>query len=229
VARTAAARTTADRRAGLPDTVHDEFRVQVTAQSPGGVLNALKALEVNDDARRELPRLAITHEGDHVFMYADSLAAAEQACKVAQDAMARHDIAGEVRVLRWHPLEERWEDAAAPLPTTDTERQAEHARLEELETEESLHAGHAEWEVRVTLPTHHDARALAARLRDEGIPVNQRWRHLLVGANDEDDAAALAARLRTEAPPGSEILAQGNGLEYWQLLHPYAIFGGLAN
>jgi hypothetical protein len=209
--------------------VHDEFRVQVRAQAPGKVLDALKALQVADEAHRELPRLAITHEGEHVFLYADSAEAAEHAREVVAQAMAEHSIDGEVSVMRWHPLEERWEDASAPLAATEADRSAEHARLEELETEESRQAGHAEWEVRITLPTHHDARSFAERLRSEGIPTKQLWRHLLVGAGDEDDAAALAARLRLEAPAGSEITAEGNGLEYWQLLHPYAYLGGIAN
>jgi hypothetical protein len=209
--------------------VHDEFRVQVKAHSPGEVLDALKAVQVADDAGRELPRLAITHEGDHVFLYADSAAAATHAREVVRQAMAEHAIAGEATVMRWHPLEERWEDASAPLPASDSERATEHARLEQLETEESLQAHHAEWEVRITLPSHHDARSFAARLRSEGIPVKQLWRHLLVGANDEDDAAALATRLRAEAPAGSEIAAEGSGLEYWRMLHPYAYLGGIAN
>ena len=209
--------------------MHDEFRVQVRAQVPGEVVDALKTIQVADDAHRELPRLAITHEGDHVFLYADSADAAEHAREVVSQAMAEHAIDGEVNVTRWHPLEERWEDASAPLPATEADRSAEHARLEELETEESQEAGHAEWEVRITLPTHHDARSFAERLRGEGIPVKQLWRHILVGANDEDDAGALAARLRAEAPAGSEITAEGNGLEYWQLLHPYAYLGGIAN
>jgi hypothetical protein len=209
--------------------VHDEFRVQVRAQAPGKVVDALKAIEIADDAHHELPRLAITHEGDHVFLYADSAAAAEHAREVVAQAMAAHSIAGEVSVTRWHPLEERWEDASAPLPATEAERSAEHARLEALETEESQQAHHAEWEVRITLPTHHDARSFAERLRGEGIPTKQLWHHLLVGANDEDDAAALARRLRTEAPAGSEITAEGNGLEYWRMLHPYAYLGGIAN
>jgi hypothetical protein len=209
--------------------VHDEFRVQVRATAPGKVVDALKALQVADEAHSELPRLAITHEGDHVFLYADSAEAAEHAREVVAQAMAEHSIAGEASVKRWHPLEEHWEDAAAPLPATEADRAAEHARLEELETDESQQAGHAEWEVRITLPTHHDARSFSERLRSEGIPTKQLWRHLLVGANDEDDAAALATRLRTEAPAGSEITAEGNGLEYWQLLHPYAYLGGIAN
>lgn len=206
--------------------MHDEFRVQVRAQAPREVLDALK---VGDEDRSELPRLAVTHEGDHIFLYADSLEAAEHARAAVRDALARRDVAGDVQMLRWHPQEERWEDASVAIPASESEREAEHARLEELETEESLRLHEPEWEVYVTLATHHDARAFAERLRSEGIPVNQRWRHLLVGANDEDDAAALAKRLRVEAPPGSEIHAQGNGLEYWRMLHPYAYLGGIAN
>ena len=143
--------------------------------------------------------------------YADSQDAAERTRAVVQEAMTQHGITGELSVRRWHPLEERWEDASVPLPASESERAVEHARLEEEETEESRRAGFAEWEVRVTCRLPGCAR-FAERLRGEGIPVNQRWRHLLVGANDEDDAAALAERLRTEAPAGSEILTEGSGL-----------------
>ncbi len=205
--------------------MHDEFRVQVKAQAPGELIHALKDLQDGGPT----PRVAVTHEGDHVFLYADSLPAAEQAREVVRQALQEHGLAGEVSLTHWHPVEERWEDASVPLPATDAERAAEHTRLEQTETEESLQAGEPEWEVYVSLPTHHDARAFAERLRGEGIPTNQFWRHLLVGANDEDDAQALAERIRVEAPQGSEIHAQGNGLEYWRLLHPYAYLGGLAN
>jgi hypothetical protein len=205
--------------------MHDEFRVQVQTHSPGAVIHALKNLEDG----RALPRIAVTHEGEHVFLYADSLQAAEQAREVVRQALQEGGIAGEVLLSHWHPVEERWEDTSVPLPATEAERAAEHDRLEQTETAESLQGGEPEWEVYVTVPTHHDARAFAERLRGEGIPVNQRWRHLLVGANDEDDAQALAARIRVEAPQGSEIHAQGNGLEYWRMLHPYAYLGGLGN
>ena len=209
--------------------MHDEFRVQVRAKAPGEVIDALKTFQIAYDAGRELPRLAITHEGEHVFLYADSAEAAEHAREVVEG--------GDCRALDRRGVER---DALAPaggplggclgaVARTEADRSAEHGRLEALETEESQEAGHAEWEVRITLPTHHDARSFAERLRGEGIPVEQLWRHILVGANDEDDAAALAARLRTEAPAGSEITAEGNGLEYWQLLHPYSYLGGIAN
>jgi len=164
-----------------------------------------------------------------VFLYADSLDAAEHARAVAQQALQAGGVVGEVLMSRWHPLEDRWEDASLPLPATEPAREAEHARLEQLETEESLQTHEPEWEVYVTLPTHHDARELAERLRGEGIPTKQLWRHLLVGANDEDDAISLAGRIRAEAPAGSEIHPQGNGLEYWRALHPYAYLGGIAN
>jgi hypothetical protein len=209
--------------------MHDEFRVEVHASAAHELVKVLGALEHGHDARGALPRVAVTHDHDHVFLYADSRDAAERTGAVVQETMTGHGIAGELSVRRWHPLEERWEDASAPLPASEAERAVEHARLEEEETEESQRAGLAEWEVRVTLPTHQDARAFAERLRGEGIPVNQRWRHLLVGANDEDDAAALAERLRTEAPAGSEILTEGSGLPYWQLLHPFAYLGGMGN
>jgi hypothetical protein len=209
--------------------MHDEFRVKATVAKPHELLGALKALARDHDAQGTLPRSAVTHEGEHVFLYTDSLDAAERTREVVRDAMIQHEISGDVEVNRWHPVEECWEDASQPLPASESERAAEHARLEQHETQESDHAGFPEWEVRVTLPSHQDARAFAERLRAEGIPVNQRWRHLLVGANDEDDAAALAERLRGEAPAGSEIHSEGNGLPYWQMLHPYAFLGGLAN
>jgi hypothetical protein len=208
--------------------MHDEFRVQVHTKSTGAVIGALKDLE-SAASSSSSPRLAITREHEDVFLYADSLQAGEHARDVAGQALQERGVEGQVTLSRWHTLEERWEDASNPLPTTEAEREGEHARLEQLETEESEQLGEPEWEVYITVPTHHDARAFAEKLREEGIPVNQRWRHLLVGANDEDDAAALAKQLQAEAPAGSEVHAQGNGLLYWRMLHPYAYLGGMAN
>ncbi len=208
--------------------MHDEFRVQAHTKSTGALIDALKNLEP-PETPGSIPRLAVTHDHEHVFLYADSLPAAEHARDACEGALKERGIAGELTLSRWHPLEDRWEDVSEPLPATEVERKAEHSNLERLETEESQQLGEPEWEVYITVPTHHDARDFAERLRGEGIPVNQRWRHLLVGANDEDDAAVLAKRLQVEAPPGSEIHAQGNGLVYWRLLHPYAYLGGMAN
>ncbi|HUN77720.1 MAG TPA: hypothetical protein VMU32_02250 [Solirubrobacteraceae bacterium] len=207
--------------------MHDEFRVDVHTPHSERLLDALKHVE--KDAGSNLPRLAVTHSGDEVFLYADSQPAAEQGRAALQRALDAAKLDGKPSVTRWHPLEERWEDITKPLPSTDAERAAEHARLEEEETEESEHAGYPEWEVRVSLPSHHDARALAERLRGESIPVAQHWRYLLIGAEDEDDAAALAQRIRVEAPAGSEIHTEGSGRPYWEMLHPFAYLGGIGN
>lgn len=207
--------------------MHDEFRVDVHTPHPERLLDALKHVE--KESNGDLPRLAVTHSHDEVFLYADSQPAAEQGRAALQRALAAAGLDGTPSVTRWHPLEERWEDSAKPLPSTDAERAIEHQRLEEEETEESERAGYPEWEVRVSLPSHHDARALAERLGGEGIPVAQHWRHLLVGAEDEDNAAALAERIRSEAPTGSEIHTEGSGRPYWEMLHPFAYLGGIGN
>lgn len=207
----------------------DEFRVHAHTREARRLYAAIEALERGHDAQGRLPRAAVTHDPDDVFLYTDSHDNAQRIRAVVEEVAARESIEADVRADRWHPLEERWEDAEQPLPATEAERAAEHQRLEKEETAESIQAGHPEWEVRITLPTHHDARAFAERLGSEGIPVGRHWRHLLVGANDEDDAAALAERLRVEAPAGSEIHTEGSGLPYLQTMHPFAYLGGIAN
>jgi hypothetical protein len=209
--------------------MHDEFRLQVQVSKPKDLLKALKNVDLDAEAHRDLGRLAVTHEEDHVFLYAESSSAAERARAIVQQAMSERGIDGQLSLWRWHPVEERWEDAAVALPSGATAEAAERERRDEQEDAESLAGGYPQWEVRLTLPTHHDARAFAAQLESEGIPVRQRWRHIFVGANDEDEASALAERLRTEAPAGSEVIADGNGMLYWQEMHPLGAFGGIAN
>ncbi len=209
--------------------MHDEFRLRVQVQRPKDLLAALKDIELDEETHRELGRLAVTHEQDHVLMYADSLSAAQRARTIVEQAMSERSIQGQIELLRWHPVEERWEDATVALPTTDAAQGAERQLRDQTEDAESIAGGVPQWEVRVTLPTHHDARSFAKRLQSEGIPVNQNWRHLFIGANDEDEAAALAERVRSEAPAGSEVVADGNGMLIWQQMHPFGAFGGLAN
>jgi hypothetical protein len=207
--------------------MHDEFRLRVHTASPRQLVSALEEAKPSDAAAGSVGRLAVTHDQDDVFLYADSLFAAQDARAVVERILAERQLGGEVALSRWHHIEERWEDAAVPLPASEQEREAERARRDAMEDAASAAHGSPEWEVRMTLPTHHDARAFAERLRGEGIPVRQHWRHLFAGANNEDEAASLAERLRGEAPAGSEIVADGNGLLYWRELHPYAMFGGM--
>jgi hypothetical protein len=213
--------------------VHDEYRIHaaVAPERVHDLVRALEAIDPVDELRAELGRLAVTHDDGDIYVYSDSLAAARSARSELQEAMTREGIEGEAQVARWHPLEERWEDAAAPLPDTPGQVGAERERRDAEEDVESADYGHPEWEVRITLPDREQAHELADHLESEGIPVVRRWHHLLVGANDEDEARALAERLRSEAPLGARLEVEGSGRYYWDLLNappgPFAIFGAL--
>jgi hypothetical protein len=91
------------------------------------------------------------------------------------------------------------------MPDTAEQRAAEHQRLVDTETQDSLATGQAGWEVRVELPSHRQAVRLAERLEAEGRPVIRRWKYLLVGVNNEDDASALAEAIGQEIPAKASV------------------------
>ncbi|HEX3691974.1 MAG TPA: hypothetical protein VHU13_01415 [Solirubrobacteraceae bacterium] len=215
--------------------MHDEFRIEVEVprERAHELLDSLATVKRGTLGEAQAPKhVAVSHDGDHVFLYADSADDAVRARGALETILADLSIAAEPQSRRWHPEEERWEDASAPLPSTPQQHETEHERLEELESEESEHAGHVQWEVRVTLPSHHEARELAQRLQSEGYPLRRHWRHLQLGARDEDDANSLAARLRAEAPADSQIEVEGDAADAWAEVtapaQPFSIFGGLA-
>lgn len=205
----------------------DEYRVRVQLAEPRLLLKALHEAQVEESEREALGRVAATAEGEHVFLYADAQAGASTIRDAVQRVMDEHGIEGRLTLWRWHPLEERWEDASAPLPSTEQQIEVEHERRIETEDQETGESPYAEFEVRVSLPSHHDAHALAERLQSEGIPCKRYWRHLLIGAPDEDAAAELATRVRSEAPDGTEAQVEAVGQPIWESMHPYAVFGGL--
>ena len=135
------------------------------------VVRALHEQELTEEASRALGRPAISHDDDDVFIYTDTAESAEQARLALTRALADVGAEAHPSVSRWHHLEERWEDASAPMPETEAQREVEHERLIEEEDEESAADGSPDWEVRVTLPSHRDAREFAERLEAEGIPV----------------------------------------------------------
>jgi len=147
-----------------------------------------------------------------IFLYAGTEMAARDAERVARDVLAGQGIQAEFALHRWHPIEEEWEDPDVALPQTEAQRQAEHQRLEDAETAESLATGAAQWEARVEFPSRHEAVALADKLRSEGRTVIQRWKFLVIGANNEDDARALAEQIRREAPPDATVRAEAAGM-----------------
>jgi hypothetical protein len=184
--------------------VADDWRVTVTLHEQaqaGRALSSLHEHEAEDDLRRRLAhRVAVSADGPRIFLYAGTENAAREADRVVREVLAQHDLDASFSLDRWHPVEEEWESADVAMPQTAQEREAEHDRLEQEETRESVTTGHAGWEVRVELPSHRSAVRLAERLQAEGRPVVRRWKYLVLGANDSDDADALARLIRQEAP-----------------------------
>ncbi|HUL27155.1 MAG TPA: hypothetical protein VLW44_15470 [Streptosporangiaceae bacterium] len=194
----------------------NDWRVTISLTDPAQVEQARQAFsehEVEEDARRRLGRSIAVGAGDsQIFLYAGTENAARDAERVASDILARRGIQAGFALHRWHPIEEEWESPDVAMPRTEAERQAEHQRLEDAETAESLASGTAQWEARVEFPSHHEAVALASKLRAEGRTVVRRWRFLVVGANNEDDARDLAEQIRREAPADATVHAEHSGV-----------------
>jgi hypothetical protein len=195
--------------------VANDWRVTVTLHDEAHaerVLESVREHEVEDDVRHRLGgRVAVSADGPSIFLYAGGENAAREADRVVRELTAKHGLSADFALDRWHPVEEEWESADAAMPRTDAERAAEHERLEQDETRESLATGHAQFEVRVELPSHHAAVEFADRLKAEGRPVIRRWTLLVLGANDSDDANALAEAIKQEAPADAKIDVQELG------------------
>jgi hypothetical protein len=193
----------------------DDWRVTVTLQDEahvGRLLESVREHEVEDAVRRRLGhRVAVSAEGPSIFLYAGTENAAREADRVVRELTEQRGLAADFALDRWHPVEEGWENADATMPQTAEQRAAEHQRLEEDETRESLASGYAQWEVRIELPSRHAAVKLAERLRAEGRSVVRRWTLLVLGANDSDDASALALQIKKEAPADATVQVQEMG------------------
>ena len=186
------------------------IRIEVEEEHAGGLLDRIGA-ELDDEARelaRELERrrLAVSRDGDEIFVYASSRAEAERAHEVIEAQL--RSLGGRARastIEHWLDDEDRWDDE----PPGETWE------------EEQLDRGYAPWEVRVECASHRDARALAETIEAEGYTPVVRFHYLLVGAASKEDAQALAARLHGEVEAGGEVV--------WETTpgNPFAVFGGL--
>jgi len=213
--------------------VNDDWRLEVKPHEPAhaaSLVDHLEARELEHDLSTAFhDRVIVSRNGVHVFLYAGSRDQAEGARDLVLALAKRHGWNLDVDFKRWHPVAEDWEDPDKPLPDGPSAELVEHETLIAAERKETEERGHPEFEVRIDLPTRHDALRFAEQLRNEGLPVVHRWRFVLVGATDEDSAKALAERIRAEAPPGSRVSAEGT----WQAAYaerppnPFAVLGGL--
>jgi len=164
-----------------------------------------------DEAKRlaqelEGRRLAVSRDGNELFVYASTPAEAERARGILEAELADSGIEARTSAVeRWLHEEERW-TGEPPQETWE---------------EEELERGYAPWEVRVERDSHAEAGELADELEGEGYDVVRRWRYLIVGTASEEEAKELAKRVHGEVEPGGELV--------WEVTpqNPFAVFGGL--
>jgi hypothetical protein len=194
--------------------VADDWRIRIEVEEAhaGGLLDRLGA-DLDEEARelaRELEkrRLAVSRDGDEIFVYASSRAEAERAHSVIESQL--RSLGGAARATQiehWLDGEERWDDEPAG----------------ETWEEEELDRGYAPWEVRVQCASRDEAKSLADTLESEGYRPVRRFHYLFVGTASKEDADALATRLHGQAEPGGELV--------WETApqNPFAVFGGLGS
>jgi hypothetical protein len=211
----------------------DDWRVTATfsEHGVGRVIERLREHVVEREARDRLgSHVAVSTDGDHVFLYADTAKAAHEAENILRELVANEGLSAIVKLDRWHELAEEWEDATLPLPETAAERSVEHARREQDETDDSQRTGFAAWEVRVELASREDAVEFEDRLKSEGRATVRVAHFVFVGANNEDEAHELAKAIEQEAPQGSKVQTEPGGGTAWEAAGDwtFSIFGGLA-
>jgi hypothetical protein len=205
------------------------LRVQLAEGDHGlHLAESLHGAELKREAKERLGgRIVVSRDGPEVFLYADTEEAGREGERVVRAELEREGWDAEISLDRWHPVEERWEDAAESMPATDQERDAEHTELMAQEDREAKEAGYGEFEVRVDLPSWHAATELSRRLDEEKLPHIRRWSYVLLGAVNEDVAKDLAERMRKEAPSEAEISVEGAfaAAQSEQPLKAFAVFG----
>jgi hypothetical protein len=190
----------------------DDWRIRIELPDEEGAAGLLDKLglrrgdaeELADELREH--RLAVSRDGDTVFVYAASGMQAEQASRVVEQEL---DEAGfsPTRLVTEHWLREddRWDDEP---DGPDAE-------------EDLLERGYAPWEVRVECESLGEAHDLAEQLRSEGFDVSRTFTYVIVGTADRQQAVDLAKRIHGQVEPGGELVYEV------QPSNPFAVFGGL--
>lgn len=191
---------------------HDDWRVRIEFPDEGGAQDLLGRLGLRQSDADELAdelrehRLAVSRDGDTVFVYASTGMQAEQASRVVEQELNEEGLTPTRFVTeRWLREDERWDDEP---DTGDVE-------------EDLLRRGYAPWEVRVECESLAEADELAEQLRSEGFDVSRTFTYVIVGAADREQAVDLAKRVHGHVEPGGELVYEV------QPSNPFAVFGGL--
>ena len=190
----------------------DDWRIRIELPDEEGANGFLDRLHLRRDDAEELAdelrqhRLAVSRDGNTVFVYAATGMQAEQASRIVEQELQEAGVTPERFVSEhWLQDEERWDDEPAQ---PDVE-------------EDLLERGYAPWEVRVEADSVSEAHDLAEQLRGEGFDVSRTFKYLIVGAKDHPQALELARRLHGQVEPGGELVYEV------QPSNPFAVFGGL--
>jgi len=191
----------------------DDWRIRIEVEEEEHATGLLERLagELGSEARElaeELKerRLAVSRDGDTVFVYAATRGEAEQARAIVEAELGENWIEARTsQVERWLDEEDRWDDE----PPGETWE------------EEELDRGFAPWEVRVECPSRQEAQKLGERLEAEGYRPERRFHYLIVGTASREDADALAARIHGEVEAGGQVVREA------EPANPFSIFGGL--
>jgi hypothetical protein len=191
----------------------DDWRIRIEVEEEEHATGLLERLagELGSEARElaeELKerRLAVSRDGDTVFVYAATRGEAEQARAIVEAELGENGIEARTsQVEHWLDEEDRWDDE----PPGETWE------------EEELDRGFAPWEVRVECPSRQEAQKLGERLEAEGYRPERRFHYLIVGTASREDADALAARIHGEVEAGGQVVREA------EPANPFSIFGGL--
>lgn len=214
--------------------MNDDWRVQVDFRADGvadALHDRLDAKELEHDLSEAFQdRVIVSRNETTIFLYAGDQAQAEKARDLVLRLAEEDGEEVDTDFRRWHPESLEWKPVDEPLPEDDAARVAEHEARVETERRESEEQGYPQYEVRVNLSSWSEAGELAERLRTEDLQTVHRWRHVLVGATDEDAALALQERIRAEVPVGTEVVVEANLKEIQDdIRNPFAFLGGLGN
>jgi hypothetical protein len=191
---------------------HDDWRIRIELPDEEGAQGFLERLglaksdadELADELRAQ--RLAVSQDGDTVFVYTASGMQAEQASRVVERELEEEGLTPTRFVTeRWLAEEERWND------------EPDQPDIEE----DLLERGYAPWEVRVECDSLREAHDLAEQLRAEGYDVSRTFTYVIAGAESREQAVELARRIHGRVQPGGELVYEV------QPHNPFAVFGGL--
>jgi hypothetical protein len=190
----------------------DDWRIRIELPDEEGAHGMLErfhlargdAENLADELKEQ--RLAVSRDGDTIFVYTASAMQAEQASQVIEQELQDAGLTPERLVTEhWLAEEERWDDDPEQPPIE----------------EDLVRRGYAPWEVRVECETLGEARKLEEELESEGYGVSRTFTYVIAGTKTREQAVELARRVHGAVEPGGELVYEV------QPSNPFAVFGGL--